>query len=383
MPHHENRKRIKALHVTENATVEELVERLGASSYQARTLAEACRIFEEMLKRSSAVCLTLAGAMTPAGIGGYIADMIRRGFIDIVITTGANATHDTHFPLDTPVTQGSPDSDDAELREAGIERVYDTYLDPSCLTVLGEALYREFLPSWKGARETSSPAFYRELGKFLSAKARQELRDASFLIAASEFDVPVFTPAFGDSEIGMDCALFELDNPGKAPVVNPNLDVLELTALVFAAEKTGVIAVGGGSPKNFFTQTAPLLEEDIYMPDAMTGHEGHDYIIKITTDVPEYGGCSGATPSENISWKKLDPSILGSGEIVVHADATIALPVLFQYVASRVKPREPKRLFAKIPEARRKLEEARMARRKRFGQKSYRIGVELDGEKST
>ena len=355
-----------------------LQELFGKSSYQARNLSRACAIYKRMLEEDSVIGLTLAGAMTPAGIGGYIAQMMEMGFIDFIVTTGSNITHDTHFPLGGRVMQGSPDVNDLELLEEGVERVYDTYLMPDALTETGKVLV-SFIDETTFSFPLSSSEFHYKLGHFLRSRAKgDDPEKRSFLITSSLYNVPVWTPAFGDSEIGMRAALRDLDFEDRHLSVSSSLDVNELCALVYGVRKSkkiGIIAVGGGSPKNFFTQTSPLLLENIYFPKEAEENPGHDYIIKITTDTPVYGGCSGATPSENISWKKFDPAILGSGEVVVHCDATIALPFIFGFAFENVSPREPKKLYEKLPSLMKELKEARKRRLEKFGINSFRKNI--------
>lgn len=361
-----------------STSLSSLQELFGKSSYQARNLSRACTIYKKMLEEDSVIGLTLAGAMTPAGIGGYIAQMIEMGFIDFVVTTGANITHDTHFPLGGRVVQGNPDANDLELLADGIERLYDTYLMPEALTRTGEAI-GGFINATEFSSPLSSSEFHYKFGHYMKSTIKGEgVEKRSFLMTSSFSDVPVWTPAFSDSEIGMTTALHDLDIEDRNISVSSSLDVQELCALVYGVNKSkkiGIIAVGGGSPKNFFTQTSPLLLEDIYFPEEAEKNRGHDYIIKITTDTPVYGGCSGATPSENISWKKLDPDILDSGEVVVHCDATIALPFILGFAFENVAPKELKRLYNKLPSFLEELKEARKRRVERFGIKAFRKGV--------
>lgn len=367
--------RIRPLRFT-TGSIDALVENFSRSSYQARTLGLAAELWRKKLEEGAIIGVALAGAMTPAGIGGYLAQLIEAGFVDFITSTGANITHDTHFPLGACVTQGTLHEDDHVLRESGIERIYDTLLAPEALTKTSHAV-RRFVREITLPTACSSATFHYEFGQFLSRIAdRNELPlQTSFLCAAAEYGVPIWTPAFGDSEIGMSAALSALDGVINGGCVSPALCVLELTSLIYSCDRDGeifLITIGGGSPKNFITQTSPLLIEDIYTPEEANEHPGLGGIIKITTDTPQFGGCSGATPTENITWKKFDPNILQGEEVVVHLDATVAFPILGEYVMNKVPSREPRRLYKKLPAFLDNLREARRKRVAQFGYKPFR-----------
>lgn len=368
----------KKIGVQRIPSLESLGKSFEDASFQGRNVGLANKIFKEMADSGTTIFLTLAGAITPTGLGGMIIEAMELGFIDIVVSTGANLTHDIHFALNTPLFKCNPERiDDIELRNKNMERIYDIILHPSCLTKTAEFI-RSVLRKYghTGPRLISTAEFNYWIGKEIYKNSPYPNR--SVLAKAYESEIPIYTPSPGDSELGMNCALFELDSMiandiNGLPTINPNLDVNELTALTISCEKTGTIVVGGGAPKNFTTQVYPyILEEFIYpgikrdFPDFIKRQpsdiNGHDCMIKITTDSPYYGGCSGASSSENTAWKKINPKSLDKDEVTVHADATIILPILFSHVKANCKKRNLKRLYKKRPECLKTLAQIREKR---------------------
>jgi deoxyhypusine synthase len=332
-------KLIEPLPVAGDNTVAAFIENIfGASGYNARRLAEACDIYGRMLQEDTTVALTLAGAMTPIGMSGPIIELIKKGFVDLIISTGANVYHDLHRAFDLPMVQGHFDADDTELNEYGVARIYDTYIgDDETLLPTDKFIFNTIVEAtWNGPQSTAS--LHNILGKAVLAKADHP--EKSFLAAAAKYDVPVFTSSPADSSIGMNLVVPWLFNHG--PELSPALDIIESTAVVRAAKKNGVIIVGGGSPKNFYMQTQPTLWQILY-----DNHGGHDYFIQLTTDTPQWGGLSGATPQEAKSWGKVkDPQV---NTTVVYSCASITFPLLTKYALSTQKPKKRKNLMCEMP----------------------------------
>jgi deoxyhypusine synthase len=279
--------------------------------------------------------------------------MIEAGFVDLVISTGANVYHDLHFALKLPVVQGHFQVDDRELYRAGIERIYDVFITEDSLLDT-DAFVREALekapPEIRG--RISTPRLHHYLGHLALQSA--PLPGKSWVATAAKYDVPIFTSSPGDSSIGMNVAAMKLR--GGETTVDPDLDVLESTAIVYDAEVNGVVILGGGSPKNFYLQTQPTLWQIL---DLNRG--GHEYVLQISTDSPQWGGLSGATPSEAISWGKVQANML-KNHVVVYSDTTIAAPVVFANALSTRKARRPKRLMRRLDELYRKLQQAHQRR---------------------
>ncbi len=334
--------RIAPAAVTGADTVADLVD--GAfSSYNAGRLREVCRVFtQKLLQPDCTVGLTLSGALTPAGLGmSCLIPLIRAGFVDWIVSTGANLYHDTHYALDLPLHQSRPNLDDYKLRQHDIIRIYDIVFDYSTLLDT-DAFYRELIADDAFARPMGTAEFHHEVGRYLHGRSQALGRPAqSLLAAAHEADVPIYTSSPADSSIGMNLAAMSLK--GGRMQIDTLRDVNETAAIVYAAKreegKSGVLILGGGSPKNFILQTEPQIQEVLGLAES-----GHDYFLQITDARPDTGGLSGATASEAMTWGKVDPDKLPDS-VTCYTDSTIALPLLTAYALARHEPRPLRRLY--------------------------------------
>jgi deoxyhypusine synthase len=345
---------VEPMRLRPKMTVEDLVDvyrRAGA--FNGGRLAEGCDLFGRMIDSNATIALTVTGAMAPAGMGGAIQAMIEAGFVDLVIATGANLYHDLHFALKLPVVQGHFQVDDRELYRAGIERIYDVFITEDSLLDT-DAFVREALEKAPAALRgrISTPQLHHYLGHLVLQHA--PLPEKSWVATAAKYDVPVFTSSPGDSSIGMNVAAMKLR--GGETTIDPDLDVLQSTSVVYDAEVNGVVILGGGSPKNFYLQTQPTLWQIL---DLNRG--GHEYVLQISTDSPQWGGLSGATPSEAISWGKVQADML-KNHVVVYSDATVAAPLVFAHALSTRRKRKPRRLYRRLPEMFEALRRAHMKR---------------------
>ncbi|MEE8169033.1 MAG: deoxyhypusine synthase [Phycisphaerae bacterium] len=343
------RRQIEPLQLKGAEQVADLIDRCFAGSgFNARRLAEACELYSRMLNDGATVALTLSGAMTPIGMSGVIISLIESGFIDFIVSTGANLYHDLHRPFDCPMFQGHFDADDNALAETGIARIYDVFIEDDDTLLATDRVILDALKSFDSERPFSTARLHYALGQAVTATAPHA--EKSFVAAAAAYDVPIYTSSPGDSSIGMNLIVPHLFQ--KPVNMNPVLDVIETAALVRAAETNGVVEVGGGSPKNFYLQTQPTLYQILH--DASKG--GHDYFIQLTTDAPHWGGLSGATPQEARSWGKIKDAHLNN--VVVYSCASITLPLLAQYVLCRNTPRPPRRLMQSLDDSVTQLVEA-------------------------
>lgn len=319
-----------------NMTVTELIDE-QYQAYNAARLNEAARLYvEKMLSPEEDVTigLTMAGALTPAGLGGCLISLMENGFIDFIVSTGANLYHDMHYALAMSLHRGDFRLDDTKLQEAGVIRIYDILFEDKVLLDT-DAFVRESLAGLPN-RPISTSELHHHLGtQLLKAGVKPEY---SVLAQAAAWNVPIYTSSPGDSSIGMNIARNALD--GSKLTLDPLADVNETTAIVLSATRNGVIILGGGSPKNFYLQTQPQLWEVLGINKG-----GHDYFIQITADAPHWGGLSGATPSEAVSWGKIKPDHLNDA-VVIYGDSTISLPLLSAYAISKAQPRIRKELFA-------------------------------------
>ena len=318
-------------------------------SYNAGRLREGAHLFaSKMLADNVTVGLTLTGALTPAGLGiSTIIPLIEAGFVDWIVSTGANLYHDAHFGLGLAMHRGNAQTSDVVLREDGIVRIYDIFFDYEVL-LSTDAFFREVMEAPEFQREMSTAELHYLCGKYLSERERVlALEGQSLLAAAYRCGVPVYTSSPGDSSIGMNVAAKELQ--GSRLRLNPSADVNETTAIVLAAKRGGgrsaVFVCGGGSPKNFALQTEPQIQEVLGIEE-----KGHDYFLQLTDARPDTGGLSGATPSEAVSWGKIDPQQLPD-TVVCYVDTTIALPLITAYAFAKCEPRPLKRLYDRRSDA--------------------------------
>jgi len=318
-------------------------------AYNGARLQEACRLFSErMLEPDVTIGMSLAGALTPAGLGcSTIVPLIKAGFVDWIVATGANLYHDMHYAMNMPLFRGSPFAPDPELRKLGVVRIYDILMDCNDVLMATDFVLRKILMQPEFQHEMGTAELHYLLGKYCAEFEDQTGRkDSSVLAAAYRAGVPCFCSSPGDSTIGMNIAGVELR--GNALRINPSRDVNESTGIVLAAKragcKTGALLVGGGSPKNFMLQTEPQIQEVLCIKE-----KGHDYFIQFTDARPDTGGLSGATPHEATTWGKVDPEQLPDA-VVCYVDSTVAFPLLTHYALARHKRRRLKRLYDRLPE---------------------------------
>src|SRR6478672_1993360 len=337
-------------------------------AYNAARLREACQLFtRKMLEPDVTVGMTLTGALTPAGLGmAALIPLIESGFVDWIISTGANLYHDTHFGLGLAMHRGNAQESDVVLRAEGVVRIYDIFFDYDVL-LSTDAFFRKIITGREFQRSMSSAEFHNLAGKYVREREKAlGIGQKSLLSAAHKSAVPIYTSSPGDSSIGMNIAAVALD--GNKLVLDPNLDVNETASIVLDAKrgggKSGVMILGGGSPKNFMLQTEPQIQEVLGIDE-----KGHDYFLQITDARPDTGGLSGATPAEAVSWGKIDPDRLPDA-VVCYLDSTVALPLLTSYAFARHKPRQLKRLFDR--------RESMMARLRDEYEKSSAQPAEID-----
>jgi deoxyhypusine synthase len=271
---------------------------------------------------------------------------MKAGFVDWIVSTGANLYHDLHYGLDMALHQGSPFLDDVALHRDGVIRIYDVLFDYNVLLDT-DAFVREVIRGAEFQRPMGTDEFHYLLGQSIWERGKKlRLKDSSLLGTAYECGIPIFTSSPGDSSIGMNVAAMALRDAKL--MFDVNRDVNQTAAIVYEAKSNGhtssVFILGGGSPKNFMLQTEPQIQEVMGIPE-----KGHDYFLQCTDARPDTGGLSGATPAEAVSWGKVDPDTLPDC-VVCYTDSTIALPLLTAYCLSRVKPRPLKRLYARRDE---------------------------------
>ncbi len=351
--HKISRERIDPKAVGAGASAADLIDS-AFLSYNGGRLREGCQLFvKKMLANNGTVGLALSGALTPAGLGmSCLVPLVEGGFVDWIVSTGANLYHDTHYALGMDLYQAGPNLPDMELRENQVIRIYDIIFDYQNL--LGtDAFFRKLCRGDAFQQTMGTAEFHNLVGKYVAEGEQKAGRVGKSLLGACyRTGTPVFTSSPGDSSIGMNLAALMLE--GGQLRIDPLRDVNQSAAVVWDAKAGGgtssVLILGGGSPKNFMLQTEPQIQEVLGLSEA-----GHDYFLQFTDARPDTGGLSGATPSEAMTWGKVDPDKLPDS-VTCYVDSTIALPLLTAYSLTRLPKREPKRLFDKFPELTRRLE---------------------------
>ena len=304
--------------VESGLTADDLLSRMERISFQGRSVATARRIWEKMLADDCTIFLGAAGALSAGGLRLVIAHLLTHRYVDCLVSTGANLYHDLHETRGRRHYVGSPHEDDAALQKERIDRVYDTYASEQEFCDNDEWI-ADFVMTLERRPYTSREFLYR-LGEYLW----KETGGDGILTAAYRAGVPIFCPAIADSSIGMgisqarhrDCAAGQIDLIG---------DIIESANLVIRHPRTASVVLGGGTPKNFINQAS--VQAEFY--DDRVG--GHRFAVQIVTDVPHFGGASGSSLEEARSWGKLATD---AEQVTVHADATIALPLLASALAS-------------------------------------------------
>jgi deoxyhypusine synthase len=341
-------------------TTTEIIDFFAATGFNARRLAEAAEIMRKMIDENCTTCLTLAGALTPIGLGTTIATMIENGFIDWIVSTGANVYHDLHFAYDLPVRQGHFHVDDDILYAKQIVRIYDIYIkEIGTLQTQDQIIQRDLERDQKKVSSLISTAdISYMLGKAASKKSKYP--EKSFVVSAYKHNVPVYIPAISDSSIGLNMLPLMLENKGKVP--NVILDVAESAAILWNSKVSGGIELGGGVPKNFFQQTGPALYQILKIKAG-----GQDYLLQITDARPDTGGLSGATLQEGKSWGKIKSS--HRGNVIVYGDSSVYFPIICSYVLGKCNKRTSKEIFTKKNSWVEKMKKEYIKHKKKFPQK--------------
>lgn len=312
-------KAVKPVKIRPGKGVSDLLKRMGDTGFQGKNLSGAADVWEEMLRTRTLVFFGLAGAMVPAGMREVLVYLIKHRFIDCLVSTGANLFHDIHETLGSCHWQGDHNIDDNELRDAGLDRMYDVYGVEEEFNDSDKYIY-EFAGGLD-RRPYTTREFLSLMGRDLSKRTKTD----GILTSAFKSGVHVYCPAVADSSIGIALALQD----GKDHFIFDLIgDVKETAHMAASAKDSGVIYVGGGTPKNFIQQTevtADLMCRKV---------KGHKYAMQITADAPHWGGLSGCTFEEAVSWGKISKK---SRHVTVNTDATIALPIIVTALAERMK----------------------------------------------
>ena len=338
MDHHNFKgKDIPHIKLNSKTNIKELIEIYANSGFNGRQLGEAAKLYSKMIHENATICLTVAGALTPVGFGGIIKTLLEKGFVDWIVTTGANVYHEDHFAWGFPVKQGHFAVDDNILYDKEIVRIRDVYVKFYETLEMEDQVIQKIFQKKIMNKPFTTAEFCNVLGSI--SKKKSKYPERSFITTAYDLDVPVYISTLKDSSLALNLAIHRLK--GQPYNLDFVREIIEQAAIVYNSKKSAVLELGGGVPKNTAQQTGPLLDQILRKE-----HGGQDYIIQITDARPDTGGLSGATLQEGKSWGKVQDS--HGGLITVYADATIAFPILALYALSNEKPRKPKRIYKKL-----------------------------------
>ena len=307
----------------------DLLKKMEKTSFQSRNLATALSIWNDMLNDKVLIFMGLAGAMSAAGMRKVVSYLIENRYVDCIVSTGANLFHDMHECLGRYHFLGNPHVDDVELQEQGIDRIYDTYAKEREFRNL-DHMIGEFSQTLDVKRPYSTREFFYLLGEKIWSTGKQK----GIVTSAYRAKIPIYCPAVADSSVGIAIATKNLKT-NRSFNFDVIRDVEETASLVANSPNAAIIAIGGGTPKNFIQQAE--VTASIHLGVEATGYK---YCIQITTDAPHWGGLSGCTFQESQSWGKINKK---ARMVAVYADATLALPILATAVSQLMKNKIKKR----------------------------------------
>jgi len=312
---------VRPFEVRSGQTPSQLMYGLHGTSFQARNLGTATRIWKRMLQDEVTIFLGIAGAMVPAGMRNVIRFLIENRMVDVIVSTGANMFHDVYESLGKPHWQTAPGGSDIELGKRRINRFYDV-LAPESDFADAEEFVVAFAQTLEQDRPISTREYFRRLGEAMIPMAQED----GIVTAAARHGVPIYSPALGDSVHGLAIATGRVRS-GHRLMFDIIGDVLETSHIALTSKGTGVIYIGGGTPKNFIQQAE--VAAYIYSREL----PGHKYGIQVTMDQPQWGGLSGCTFEEAQSWRKIAPD---ADFVTVNVEATVAVPLIVSALADEM-----------------------------------------------
>jgi len=340
---------LASLDLNQTNSFSELLAAMADTAFSGRSLGESARILTTMFQDDEcAVVMTISGAMTVAKQGQIICDLIDRGCIQAIVATGALIAHGLTESIGLTHYRTDPDQSDEELFEKGYNRIYDTLEMESNLNDLSQLVTDILSNEPTPADGWCSSTFCRAIGKRL---ADADL-GTGILRSAYEADIPVYIPAFTDSELGLDFATWAmaqaLDSSNasdaslesalmKLPAFNPFLDLYDYALVATSSSKLGILTIGGGVPRNWAQQVGPFIDVANDRTGTKFDPPRFRYGVRICPEPVHWGGLSGCTYSEGVSWGKFFSPADGGQFAEVYADATLVLPLLAKGVIERME----------------------------------------------
>jgi deoxyhypusine synthase len=330
-------------------SIDDLVRAMGKTAFTGRQVGEAADVLEAMARDEECfVVMTLAGAMTVAKQGLVIAELIDRGIVNAIVSTGALMAHGLVEATGRAHFRYNPDIPDTELYEQGYNRVYDT-LEPEQNLDHVEEVMSQILEGWDHSDGMCSYKLNHAIGAHLAKHSKER----GILKSAFEKGVPVFVPAFTDSELGLDVALNNRlrESTGRHKIrFDPFEDLEHFAATLLRQTRLGIFTIGGGVPRNWSQQFGPFIELRHRRLGENVPLKRYHYGVRICPEPVYWGGLSGSPYSEAISWGKFVPPAEGGRFGEVFVDATVGLPLIVAAVFERLRP-DKARAFKKTKRA--------------------------------
>ncbi|MBI2647632.1 deoxyhypusine synthase family protein [Candidatus Woesearchaeota archaeon] len=330
---------IKPLHFKTKMDISSLIDNYEKSSFEARNVAAGAKLFESMINNNDTIWLGISGAIILGGFGGYVIDLMKKGFVDVICSTGAQVYHDLHFAFNLPVRQGSAFVNDNELKKDGTTRVYDINIREKETLIAQDNIITDFGRRCKLKGNFSSADFNFELGNYVLENAPNP--ELSWVVQAAKLKVPIFWDSLANHSIGMSLAKLYIE--GKDINPNPSLDILESASILYSTKTNGFFELGGGGPKNFIQQMGPTISQILNID-----FEGADRGVQITTAIEKDGGLSGCTFGEAVTWGKYKDAT--KGLVQVWGEVSVVAPLIFWYAMENCKVRTLKKLMERKTE---------------------------------
>lgn len=330
-------KPIEPVHWKFKSTIEDIIDNFERTGLEARNISAGAKLFKKMIDKNDTIWLGISGIGIVEGLGGYVIDLMKAGFVDAICSTGAQVYHDAHFAFGLPIVQGSPNVDDNLLDGDGTTRIYDTNIRLKETLIEQDKIIKEFakeLAKKLNGKIISSADYNYELGKYLMGNSPYP--EKSFIASAAKEGVPVFWDSEGNHSIGMNNAALYLDKINADP--SPSRSLLEAAAINYYNPQLGFFELGGGGPKNWIQQISLMISQILGIE-----FEGADRGIQITTANERDGGLSGCTFSEGVTWGKYKDA--KKGLVQIWGEYSFIAPLLIGYVLENCQPRNLKRLF--------------------------------------
>ncbi len=324
------------------ADVAAFVDAIGGTCFEARQVHRAARLWRRAVDEGDAVWLGIAGAGIAGGLGGIVVQLIERGFVDVICTTGAQAYHDLHFAFGLPVKAIHPRADDDELARRGDTRIYDIGIrEEETLEAQDRIVRRAVREIWPAGAPAglSSADFMAGLGGWVADRAPHPER--SFVAAAARAGVPVFWDSLSNHSIAMNLARLSLQ--GVDVTLSATADILQSAALAFGGDPIAFVELGGGGPKNFIQQTGPTIQQILGIRE----YHGASRGIQISTAVEREGSLSSCTFGEAVTWGKYERAD-EAALVQVWGEYSVLFPLLAATVLGRCAPRPPRRLVGQL-----------------------------------